>query len=303
MKLQTAPTEIPQKKKKNKIWLWIIAVLLIAVVGYLFFGDSKMNSNYQEATATLKDLTSYYTFSGKLTPVNDDTQTAKESMKIMQWYVEEGDEVKVGDMLFRSTEGLRVDAAYAGVIETIYPTVDDTVQPGSNLVHIVDYNTLEVSIDVDEYDIKVMELGKQGEVYINALEETVIGTVSDIARNATDEGDVNFYPVTMQVDGLGKVRSGMSVEVKVINKKADGVVALPVDTISYDEENKPYVLVLAGKGEYSMQTVTTGVSDGKFVEIISGITEDDTVYFQPKDTMRFFPQPGMMPGQMGKGRK
>ena len=280
----------PQSKvrKKKKIWLWVLILLVIAAAAFFLVGDETARQNMKEEVATVRDISTYYNFSGNLTPVLDETQTAKETMKIKQWYVAEGDKVEQGDLLFRSTEGLRVDALYAGTVEEIFPVADDTVQSGSNLVRIVDYDTLEVSIDVDEYDIKAISIGKEGEVYINALGKTVIGKVSDIARNATDDGGVSFYPVTMQVDGLGQVRSGMSVEVEVLSEQVLDAVSLNLRAISYDEYNKPYVSIENGEGDLERKPIKTGVSDGVHIQVVEGLNENDVVMYSEK-TMQFFP--------------
>jgi HlyD family secretion protein len=144
-------------------------------------------------------------------------------------------------------------------------------------------------VDVDEYDIDTLSLGKKGEVHINALGLTVPGTVSDIARDATISGGVSFYVVKLQISAVESIRSGMSAEVRVLKEEARGALSLSISTISYDEDNNPYVFVREGEKEMVRRYLVTGVSDGVYVQILSGLKENETIYYNDGNMMRFFP--------------
>ena len=287
------------RKKKHKKWPWILLLAVIALAVWFFASTAKVaQQSLSTETAQLRDIVTYYSFEGNLIPQTDEIQTAKESLKVKEFYVAEGDVVREGDALLRGTDGTRLHAAYTGTVETLFAEADDTLQPGSQIARIVDYDRLEVSVSVDEYDISALSEGKEGTVYLNALDTTVPGKVTDIGREATTEGGVSFYQVKFGVDALPQVRSGMSVEVQVLNQQALGAVSLPLTAISYDEYNKPYVLVLAGE-EYQKQPITLGISDGQNVEILSGLANGDTVYYLSNDLARFFAmQQEMMGGMM-----
>lgn len=276
-------------RKKRKKWPWIILiVLVIAIAAILFSASRTVSQSLNEETAQKRDIVTYYSFSGNLIPVTDETQTAKDSLKVKELYVSEGDHVAQGDALLRAADGTRVYAAYEGTIETLYAETDDQLQLGSQIARIVDYDALEVSVDVDEYDIGAVEVGKEGTVYINALDLSVTGVVSDIARSATTEGGVSYYEVKLQIQAAQGVRSGMSVEVNLLNQQALDAVTLSLDCLSYDEYNKPFVYRKDADGKLAAVYVQTGVSDGRNIEITSGLSDGDTVYYQSDDLARFF---------------
>ena len=152
---------------------------------------------------------------------------------------------------------------------------DDSVQPGSQIARIVDYGTLEVTVDVDEYDIGAVTIGKEGTVYLNALERSIPGVVSEVAREATMEGGVSYYEAKLQVDAGSEVRSGMSVEVTILNQQALSAPSLSLDSLSYDEYNRPYVYLRDSEGQLKATPVETGISDGKNIQILSGVSEGD----------------------------
>lgn len=276
-------------RKKRKKWPWIILIVLVAAVAAILYSAGRtVSQGMNEETAQIRDIVTYYSFSGNLIPVTDEIQTAKDALKVKELYVSEGDPVTKGDALLRATDGTRVYAAYSGTIETLYAEEDDQLQFGSQIARIVDYDALEVSVDVDEYDIGAVEAGKEGTVYINALDLSLTGVVSEIARSATTEGGVSYYEVKLQVQAAQGVRSGMSVEVNMLNQQALGAVSLSLDCLSYDEYNKPFVYRKDSDGKLAAVYVQTGVSDGKNIEITSGLNEGDTIYYQSNDMARFF---------------
>ena len=279
------------KRRKRRKWPWVLMVLaLLGAAGYwlLSAGNEAAQAMLTEETVQSRDLITYYSFSGNLTPVSDETQTAKESLKVKEVYVAKGDTVAKGDLLLRGTDGTRVYAAHSGTIEKLYAEKDDSLQPGSQIARIVDYATLEVTVDVDEYDIGAVTIGKEGTVYLNALERSIPGVVSEVAREATMEGGVSYYEAKLQVDAGSDVRSGMSVEVTILNQQALGVPSLSLDALSYDEYNRPYVYLRDAEGQLKATPVETGISDGKNIQILSGVAEGGKVYYQSFDMMRFF---------------
>ena len=284
---QTLPP-IPKKKKK-KVWLWIILAILVLVVGYFVISiNSQLQEIYKQDTAQLRDIVTYYSFSGHLSPVTDETQRAKSAITVKELYVKEGDKVAVGDALLRGMDGSRIFATEEGTIDTLYAEVDDQLQAGADIARIVDYDTLEVSVDVDEYDIGALFIGKEGTVYLNALDRSVVGTVSEIAREATTDGGVSYYDVKMEIEATEDIRSGLSVEVNVLNQQALGAVSIASKTLSYDELNKPFVLVRDSANQMQIQYVTLGISDGLNTEITEGLQNRDVVYYMESDMMRFF---------------
>ena len=282
---------MPSPKKRRKKWLWLILVLAVLGVGtysFLSAGSEAAQALFTEEAVQNRDIVTYYSFSGNLTHITDEIQTAKESLKVKEVYAAEGDPVSEGDLLLRGTDGTRIYAAYSGTIETLYAEKDDTLQPGSQIARIVDYATLEVTVNVDEYDIGAVEIGKEGTVYLNALERSIPGVVSEVSREATSEGGVSYYEAKLQVDAGSDVRSGMSVEVTILNQQALNTPSLSLDALSYDEYNRPFVYQRDAEGQMKAVPVETGISDGRNIQILSGIAEGEQVYYQGFDMARFF---------------
>lgn len=116
--------------KKRRTWPWVVLAAVIVVLLIVWQQGSASLSGYETATVQRRDLATYYTFSGTLTPITDKMQTSKEAMKVKELYAAEGDVATSGQMLLRGSSGTRVYAAHEGTVEALLPEVDDAVPSG-----------------------------------------------------------------------------------------------------------------------------------------------------------------------------
>lgn len=162
-----------------------------------------------------------------------------------------------------------------------------------------------VTISVDELDILSVQEGQEVEVTLDALEgETFEGEVTEIFGEGTTNGGVTKYAVTIAIPRNEKMLAGMNASATIVVEEKSGVLTIPVDAV---QEKKNRVFVYTEKGEDGTLSgeveVTTGLSNGTYVEIVSGLSEGDTVYYQmagtvTENTSNPF---GQMPGGVGGG--
>ena len=125
---------LPPRRKKRRKWPWIVLVILVLLIAAFVLSLRKTAAqSLTEEIAQRRDIVTYYSFSGSLIPVTDEVQTAKDTLKVKELYVKEGDRVAEGDALLRGSDGTRVYAACSGTIEELYVETDDTLQPGSHI--------------------------------------------------------------------------------------------------------------------------------------------------------------------------
>lgn len=285
------------KPKSNKR-KWIIGIIVIAVLLVIilpkFLPTNPLNGMISEQIQ-LRDIELEYNFSGNLSPISDEIQTSQDSLKIKELYVAEDDIVTKGDLLLRATDGTRIFANVSGTIETLYVKENDSIQSGSQIAEIIDYKTLEVSIDVDEYDIKAIEIGKMGNVTINALDTTIQGEVCDISQSAQTTNGISYYKATMKIEAPENVLSGMSVDVSIPKESIKNAISLSLNTVLYDETGNPYVYIMNGD-KLSVQNISLGISDGQFAQVLSGLNNGDTVYYKSDEISVGFTRPGTAAG-------
>ncbi len=164
----------------------------------------------------------------------------------------------------------------------------DTVNAGaigtSSLCTIYDLSAVTFDMNVDELDVLKVKEGQTVKVTADALEGTIItGTITNISLESSSSQGVTQYPVTVRIDAAGELLPVMNVTGEIVVEKAAGVLAIPSDALQ--RGNLVYVAdasVTEAEGEvpagYRAVEVTTGISDGSYIEIRSGLSEGDIVY-------------------------
>lgn len=190
--------------------------------------------------------------------------------------------------LERQLEDTRVKAEVSGEVVEIHVTENESVTMGTPILDIINYDTLEVDIKIDEYDLKAVEEGKEAIVHISALDQDVPATVTKISREATVEGGVSYFPSTVTLDTGEGLRMGMTVEVKILNANAPGATTVTMKALQLDGDNKPFVYVRGSGDKPEPKYVEIGINDGIYVEILSGLAPDDVVLVPVTMTMTPF---------------
>lgn len=294
--------------------------LLVRTVTLSVPNAGTLNST-QAATAVINGVSSIKssTFSYQA----EKTLTAGASGEVSEIYVTEGSPIEKDAILF-SLKGDDLDESIQNAAETLrsaelsmenvqdqlknYTVTSpsnglvveksykqgDTVEKGQTLCTLYDISYLEMIINMDELDIKSVEVGQSVEVTADAISgETYSGVVTRVSAAGTTSGGTTTYPVTVRIDEIGGLMPGM-------NANAEIVVGIAEDAISVSNaavERNFHVLVTkdspsavnALPGETAPEgfvyvEVTTGISDDNHTEILSGLQEGDTVGYDASST-------------------
>lgn len=146
---------------------------------------------------------------------------------------------------------------------------------------------VQLEISVDEMDIAKLSLGMTAQVKVDALGgEKCQAQITDISNTGENNGGQSKYAVTLTMDRLSNMLSGMNATAVIPLTTEENVLTLPMAALTesgtktlvytgYDEKNE----VFTGAVE-----VTVGVTDGDNVQILSGLKEGDTCYYAYYDT-------------------
>ena len=173
---------------------------------------------------------------------------------------------------------------------------------GTELLTFSPNTQVSVTIGVDETDILSLEVGQEAQVEVSSVtDEILLGTVTEINREANTASDVTQYSAVVTLDKVEGMLSGMTAKVDVRIQGAENALIIPLDALNqtrdtafvytgYDEETQEYTCRVE---------VTIGMQNDSYVEILSGLKAGDTVYYTEKQTNPFgFPMMGNM-GNMG----
>jgi len=287
------PNPVQQKKQKNKkrkkmlraiLRTYLILLLIAALLlGGLFIYRKTQTGNtvtYQPYTASQGTISNALSFSGSLQLIDNATYTAGAASEVRTVYVAAGDQVTAGQKLIRLSNGQTVEAEFGGRVNQLLVSAGDKVAAGTQLVQVADFSRMKVSIRVDEYDISDVHVGQTARVTVTATEQTIATTIDSINYISASSGSVAYYTATAYVDVPEGVYPGMQATISIPQSEAQNVVVLKIDAISFDETNQAYVLMQRADGTMEKVSITTGVSNGNYVEIISGLQSGDTVYVE-----------------------
>ncbi len=158
----------------------------------------------------------------------------------------------------------------------------------STLCAITPAERMTVDISVDELDILSLSMGQEAVITLDALPgQSFAGTVKKLGLTGTNEGGSTKYTVTMEVPRTEQMLPGMNASVLIEVSRLDSVLTIPAAAVQEDG-NRTYVYTaLDEKTERPTNPVdvTTGSSDGESIEILSGLSEGDAVYYSYADSI------------------
>lgn len=140
--------------------------------------------------------------------------------------------------------------------------------------------TLETAID--ELDILSLAIDQIADITLDALPgQSFEGRITQIADEGIVSQGVSTYAVTLSVASDASMRVGMNASVTITIDKKDNVILIPLDALQ-ESGSEQFVYVGKAGSESSpgeKRIITTGISDGEFVEITSGLTDGENINY------------------------
>lgn len=266
------------KKKRSKKKFVVLGIILVLIIGIVTSCSLFIKSSeYTEETVVGRDISTYYSFSGHISAKESQTISADVAVQVKKVHVKEGDKVKKGDTIFTVNDNQAVTSNVSGEVVSVSAKEGGVYSNSAALATIVNYDTLQADIKIDEYDINSLSVDKDVTVRINALFSDVKGKVTSISKEAVQEQEVTYFPATVSVENNGKIRTGMSCEITALNQSVKSAPSISMKALQFDDNNKAYVNKKGNQGIAEKVYVKTGVNDGNYVEILSGLSIDDVV--------------------------
>lgn len=184
-------------------------------------------------------------------------------------------------VLEAQVEYATIRAPIPGIISAVSTQAGETVAAGLNspiFVIIIDLRKLQVDAFVDETDIGKIRVGQKATFTVDSYPDRDFNaTVQAIYPKAVIMDNVVYYDVVLHIDEplTGQLRPEMTTNVIISLDARKGVLAAPLRAVSR-EQGKSVVYVLRD-GQPVRQTVKVGWKDPEWIEIVSGLKENDKV--------------------------
>ena len=150
-------------------------------------------SEYTETTAYRGTVETYYNFEGNVTAPRQQTVAADGADTVREVYVQANAQVQKDDRLLKLENAGTIRAQRDGEVTGLFVHADDRVNAGQTLLQITDLRTLEMEMQVDEYDVAAIEIGKQALATVEATGQTIDARVSMLNKQASVIGDLSYY--------------------------------------------------------------------------------------------------------------
>ena len=195
------------------------------------------------------------------------------------------------DNLQEAMNNYTVTSPISGTIIEKNAKAGDALTAGADLCTIYDLSYLVMVINVDELQVSDVSVGQSVQVTADAVpDKTYTGTVTRVSMKGSSNGGTTTYPVTVRIDETEGLRPGMNANAEIVIAEAGNALAVPNAAIV----RGGYVLVtkdspsaanadpdMTAPEGYVYVPVKIGVTDDDYTQIISGVTGNDTVAYDP----------------------
>lgn len=294
-------TKIIKKLESKKIRLALV-LAVACLVGLFFFNkNSGEKITYNESKVELGTIHIKVLATGTVQPENRLEIIPPIAGRIEKVLIKEGDRVRKGQILawMSSTErAALIDAARSKGAEEIkkwediYPPTPilaplsgtivlknveqgETFSTSTSLMSMSD--RLTVKAQVDETDIASIQKQQEAEIFLDAYpDQKIKAEVDKIAFDATTVNNVTTYIVDVLPKEVPEfMRSGMTANVTFFVTSKHDVLLISSDALQVKDGRS--IVMVRQDGKEIAKEVVTGITNGKQIEIISGLTEGETV--------------------------
>lgn len=320
-------------KFRKKRWLMLGATVAIAAlgIGYRMIA-SRHRVKFREVNVSRGPVALKVIATGLVQPKNRVDIKPPINGRVETVLIDEGKRVKRGQVLawMSSTErAALIDAAQSrGAAELkkwelLYrPTpilapitgtvIERNVESGQSFTSVdaifVISDRLTVKAQVDETDIAQIKVGESAEVTVDAYpDKTLAAVVDQVAYNSVTVNNVTTYEVDIVPKSTPEfVRSGMTASVTFTVESRDNALLLPTEVVNQRHGKAEVLKKVADNQGGEPVELKLGITDGKNVEVLEGLTETDTVLVPEKSESkpnRSGSTNPFAPGGAGRGRR
>jgi HlyD family secretion protein len=193
--------------------------------------------------------------------------------------------------------------------------VGTAMMAGTEIMTIAQLEDMEARVEIGEIDVVLIQIGQKARLEVDAFRDhRFAGVVTELANAARSSGagtqqEATKFEVKIRIQEREAFRPGMSVTAEIETRYRTYVLTVPIQSITTraaklttgttpqgggsngvhsapanpaarnkEEARKPIEVVFLAEGEKARQvTVTRGISDDAYTEILGGLQEGQTV--------------------------
>lgn len=275
----------------KKIIGWLIALAALGFIGFSVFGPKEKAKAPTVETTTVKEESIVETLSTTGTLQPNATQNGFGTGLVSEVNFAVGDKVAKDDVIVRYLDGTTITATIDGTITALNvkkDQVDLNTQTGQPSVTIDDLGNLKVAILLSKSDANLVKVDQP--VTLTSGNTTYTGKVSALdpvattTTGATGATTALGGTITFDTPPTG-LFAGFEIDADITTNTAENALTMPIETLVYDKENKPYVYIVKNDKAKKVE-IETGIQSDTKVQIIKGLEKGQKVIISPADSLK-----------------
>lgn len=172
-------------------------------------------------------------------------------------------------------------APFEGYVTAINAEVGAIAANGMAVIELTDISPLQLTVQVDEIDIRQIREEMPAQVRLDALRDVEFAAqLEQIALVGTNNNGIVSYDVRVRLDEIddARIRVGMTAEASIIVEARQDILLVPNQYIRLDRRsNQAFVNVLQPDGTLQEIEVVLGLQGDAASEILSGLVVGDVI--------------------------
>lgn len=174
-----------------------------------------------------------------------------------------------------------IRAPFSGIIDDVIKEQGTVVSPGSGseVFRIINLSDMYIEVDVPESHLDGIQKGKAAIVYFPVLGDTVVSEIRQTG-NFINPSNRAFSVEIPVPNKKGNIKPNLTAKVNLNDYTSENAIVIPQSIISENAEGEQYVYVAlqengSDKAIVKRKIITTGMTQGSTVEVLSGISDGD----------------------------
>lgn len=275
-------------RRKYIIYSLLALIIVLMLIQKRLSPKSNINENESKCHLKNMQIKNSIFVDGKVYPYKDTEIIPISSGILTKQYYQIGDKINKGEVLFELEENNQkrnIKSPENGILTSINFSIGSKVICSPidipTLATISDFDTLIFKTYIEEKYLQYIKMGDNVTLEINNFQDLKINSkIYSISIKPILIENEYLYPIQCiiknQTNLKGKFIYGYSTKGEIILQLKQNTFAIEEKYIFYIG-NDCYVNVINRKGEKKPKKINIGISDGLYIEIVSGISKSDLI--------------------------
>ena len=163
--------------------------------------------------------------------------------------------------------------------------MSNTFNDGTTIATVADMNDLIFRGNVDETEVGQIHEGVPVKITLGALQDMSFdASLEYISPKGVEQNGANQFEIkaAIKVPDNVTIRSGYSANAEIVLAHVEKVLSVPESCIEFSGDST-FVYVQSGNQKFERKEVKTGLSDGIYIEIKSGLKANEIIRSKQKE--------------------